>query len=237
MYRIPLHALKLNDQYLLVRNPVSYSLSLLSLVGLRATREGEATSNELLMAFPAGRRFHLDPVEQERCEQAFRELHQEHSPSTLLLGVHATAQACVQAMPEADLIYFLSHADATIDPLDPLSAAFLMADNGLLTARRVTELQLRATTTILAGCGSLQGRNSPTDDYLGFINSFILAGSQSVLGTLHTVLQEDIVPISTNLLQLVRETLTEYMRVPGRAEPKHWASFALYGDGSVTFDV
>ncbi|KAH8926869.1 hypothetical protein BT69DRAFT_923334 [Atractiella rhizophila] len=255
MYRIPLHALKLNDQYLLVRNPISYSLSLLSLVGLRATRarlEGETTSNELLIAFPAGRHFDPDPVEQERCEQAFRELHQEHSPSTLLLGVHATVQRCVHVMPKADLIYLLSHADPTIDRLDPLSAAFLMADNGLLTARRVTELQLGATTTILAGCRSLQGRNSPTDDYLGFINSFILAGSQSVLGTLHKVLQEDTVPISTSLLrkirlsrglgvksmaELVRETLTEYMQVPGRAEPRHWASFALYGDGSVTFDV
>ncbi|KAH8916881.1 hypothetical protein BT69DRAFT_1339672 [Atractiella rhizophila] len=253
IYRIPLHALRLKEQYLLERNPVSYSLSLLSLVGLRATQarlEDEATSNELLIAFPAGRCFDPDPVEQERCEQAFRELHQEQSPSTLLLGAHATVQRCLQAMPKADLIYCLSHAEPTMDRLDPLSAAFLMADNGLLTARRVTELQLRATTTILAGCRSLQGQNSSTDDYLGFINSFILAGSQSVLGTLHKVLQEDTVPISTSLLrkirlsrgleaksmaELVRETVTEYMKEPGRAEPKHWASFALYGDGSVTF--
>ncbi|MEU4514506.1 CHAT domain-containing tetratricopeptide repeat protein [Nonomuraea wenchangensis] len=126
-------------------------------------------------------------------------------------------------------------AEVVSDPLDPLGAGVRLAD-GVLTARRLMSLRVRARLVVLTGCAGGPG----TGDGLTVLGqAFLHAGARAVLLTLWPPAAE----ITRALLRdlhtrtragadpagALREGVLALRELYGATEPELWAPYALLG--------
>ncbi|MEV0627269.1 CHAT domain-containing protein [Nonomuraea wenchangensis] len=126
-------------------------------------------------------------------------------------------------------------ADVVHDPRDPLGAGVRLAD-GVLTARRLMSLRVRARLVVLTGCagGPREGDGLAT---LG--QAFLHAGAHAVLLALWPPAAEITRALLRDLhgrtragadpAQALREGVLSLRELYGAAEPELWAPYALLG--------
>ncbi|MGW5159604.1 CHAT domain-containing protein [Nonomuraea wenchangensis] len=126
-------------------------------------------------------------------------------------------------------------ADVVNDPRDPLGAGVRLAD-GVLTARRLMSLRVRARLVVLTGCA---GGPHSGDGLAALGEAFLHAGARAVLLTrwppaaeitrallrdLHTRTRAGADPA-----QALREGVLALRELYGATEPELWAPYALLG--------
>jgi hypothetical protein len=230
LHAVPLHALTLDGEPLLARNPVVHAPSLTVLRHCLARRhpDGARIGAAALLGNPAGDRGQAGAL--------VAELGRRFGAAPLLEG-EVTRAAFARAAADADLVHF--HGHARHDRADPLASRLELAD-GWMTARDVFELRgLRAELVVLAACESAASVVRTGDEPLGLIPAFLFAGARSVLATLWPVHESsaalgmrgfyDALDEGADRAGALRRAMLAVRADPRFSTPYHWAPFVLHG--------
>lgn len=233
LHVLPLHALEIDSQPLLARNPVVYCPSL-SVMRLCLARQREATRN------PASALFG-DPNGDLPDAAALMSHLEKLLSAGALIGKDVTRATFVQAISSCDLIHFQGHA--VHKPSQPLDSFLSLADCHF-TARDIFGLpKLKAEFVTLAACESATSAIATGDEPLGLIPAFLYAGGNSVLATLWKV-HETSAALTMRLFydmladqdkpvdkaSALRRAMLAVRATPGFESPYFWAPFVLQGN-------
>jgi CHAT domain-containing protein/tetratricopeptide (TPR) repeat protein len=233
LYALPLHALEIDGEALLARNPVAYAPGF-SVLRHCLMRRRKSTQRRTAAVFgnPSG-----DLAE---AAKLVGELSLNFGVTPLLEG-EVTRATFAGAIAERDIIHFQGHAEYDRDA--PLNSRLMMAD-GRLTASDIFALPgLQAELVTLAACESAVSEITTGDEPLGLIPAFLYAGAGAILATLWRVNQTSTAQLmkrfyeplagegtTIDKAQALRESVMNIRRTPGFESPYHWAPFVLYGD-------
>jgi len=120
------------------------------------------------------------------------------------------------------------------------------ADDGLLTASEISQLDLDADWVLLSACNTAAGEAAGAEGLTGLAKSFFYAGARSLLAS-HWPVRDDLAAIlssetvaleiadgSLSRAQALRQTMIAVRNDPEddtAAHPSSWAPFMLVGDG------
>lgn len=135
---------------------------------------------------------------------------------------------------QADLLHLACHGRFRAD--SPLFSA-LYLDGGALTADQVQQLQLRARLVVLSACETGLGEPGATDEGVGLVRAFLMAGARQVMASPWAV---DDAASADFMAAFYRRwaagqpadaALADAQRAlrAQRPHPAHWAAFRLYG--------
>lgn len=242
MYRLPMGALLGPDGEPWIHehaHTYAPSISLLPRFQ-RSSHDLESTmtrSNELL-AFVAP-----EPYQRELSftRENFTEITKFYDLSQVFDGSDAKVETLQRLGNTADVLYFGTHAEASID--DPFESYLALVtddpDDHRFCVPEIYSLELDATLVVLAACETGLGVIA-SDGVLGFSRAFLWAGASSLLMTLWPVGQEQSLgqmyefheawrtPSQSKAAALRQMQLAEYRAYPD--QPNRWASYVLYGD-------
>jgi hypothetical protein len=238
LHYLPLHALRLEGQYLIERNPVLYgpSASVLRLCQQRRknsangqpARSVAAVFGDALGDLPFAR------GEAERVAELFGVVP--------WLGDRVTVDAFRAASLGADIVHIAGHA--RFEARQPLDSGLRLAGDHLLTAREIfAEPQgLHAHLVTLSGCETGVNEHRPGDELIGLTRALLFAGTPSVLVSLWRVADNSTAFLMEHFYRLLREhpdmfkvdALRQAM-LATKGQPHwdsfyHWAPFVLVGD-------
>src|SRR6185295_5111714 len=167
---------------------------------------------------------------------------------TLLLDAAAT-ETNFKAQPLEDfrVIHLAVHGVA--NPQFPDRAALVLGnskasdDDGLLQAREIRELTLRADLVILTACDTGNGKLLGEEGIASLERAFLYAGARSVVASLWTADDTFTIALMKRLYRhlvagsdegsALRQAKLDLLKEFGdQALPVYWAGFTLVGDGS-----
>ena len=157
-----------------------------------------------------------------------------------LTGDKATKEAILPLLTQAELIHFATHGlldDFGTDIPGALALAPSEQDDGLLTAREILDLKLKAQLVVLSACDT--GRGEITGDgVIGLSRSLITAGVPSIVVSLWSVPDAPTAQLMTefyrqmqqnhNKARALREAMLTTMKQ--HPNPVDWAAFTLIGE-------
>lgn len=148
------------------------------------------------------------------------------------------------------IVHFAGHG--FIDELRPFRSALLLSqssdpeDDGILQARELYDLQLKANLVILSACKTAAGTLEKAEGVLGLTRIFFFAGARSVLSSLWSIGDRSTVDfmkifyqfLSTgkSKAQALRLTKLE-MKKTAYSHPYYWAQFVLSGEPFSPIDM
>lgn len=158
-------------------------------------------------------------------------------------GAGATKTEVVSRMSGARYVHLATHG--ILDDKRGFASAIALApsaaDNGLLSADEIADLQLQAELVVLSACNTGRGRITG-DGVIGLSRSFISAGAPSVLVSLWSVPDTPTALLMTEFYknlgkqhgkaQALRLAMLTTMRE--YPEPLNWAAFTLIGESDPT---
>ena len=164
--------------------------------------------------------------------------------SIVLTGTTATKQAFLAGSQNARYVHLAAHAG--LNDRDPMASfiAFGTASgtaasgDGILTARDVMDMHLRADLVVLSGCDTALGAARPGEGMIGMGWALAVAGaSGSVLSywKIDSAVSKDFMVALYQRLATappaaaLREASLEIMKTPGHRHPFYWAPFTLWG--------
>ncbi len=240
LHYLPFQALRLDNQYLIERHPVSIAPSISIAIKL-AQRMPNTAANLLAFGNPA-----INPdvaIPLPGAEREVQEISQEFPGAKLFFREQANKNNFVQFAPKSPLVHIAAHAVA--DTLDPLHSKVLLADeNGqpnYLEAKDVLAMNLGNIAMVaLSACESGLGRVENGDEVLGFTRSFLSAGASTLLASLWQVSDDATETLMTTLYtdlasgsevqDAMRHAQRQVMANPKTSHPYFWAPFNLIGN-------
>ena len=241
LHFIPLHALPLDDEPILLRHPIVYAPSSSVIIGLHKKQKQTLRSCVALGVGMSAEQeesaeFSEDEIEfiKELFEGEARAVAAKYA-GQVFTGSNATKKSFGE-ISEADVLHFSCHG--YFNAADPLSSGLLMFD-GTLTARDLFGMRLRSEMVVLSACETAFSERSLGDELIGLIRSFLYAGSRSVVASLWRVDAQSTRDLmvrfhsfvqaghdratALQLAQLAIADRSEYMH------PYYWAPFVLVG--------
>ncbi len=173
--------------------------------------------------------------------------------SKLLLGNNANEENIKKLdLKKYDVISFATHAEVAGE-FDDFNEPFLVMtppetgseiNDGLITASEISELDLNTKLIILSACNTASKENKYSEGFTGLINSFFIAGTDSVIATHwpvedkagYLLMSETLKKIINNNFstsEALRETKLEF--IDGKygeefKKPFYWAPYILIGN-------
>ena len=248
LHELPLHALLLEDRYVVQRHPVFYapSLAVLSYVAGRTPSHrrrifalGRPAFGPTKVATVRGEQFDDLPATEAEVKAIAALFGPE---ADVALGAGATEQRVRASISEARFLHFATHGLLQWD--QPLFSGLLMSphgtDDGILEAREIMTFDLDADLVVASACQTARGQLSDGEGILGLSRAFLMAGARSVVVSQWRVADESTARLMTEFYTKVREgqSLPEALRAAelsligsggSLAEPFHWAPFILIG--------
>lgn len=269
LWELPFQALQDDTRFLIEEKAVFYTPSLGVLREMkghqRAEKQGEGASAPNLLAFAnpslgdaAAQRAALN-----QRGKKLTPLPEAESEARQLAGLYGTRQSTVyvggdareeRAKSEAGnfrVLHFATHG--FLDDANPMYSYLVLAqgaggqEDGILEAREIIEMDLRADLTVLSACDTALGRFGAGEGVIGLTWALFVAGSPTTLASQWAVESAGtsrlMVEFHHNWLEANRESAS----VPAMAaalrkaelallsdqkfrHPYYWAGFALIGD-------
>lgn len=245
LHYLPFQALRVDDQYLVQRNPLSVAPS--ASIALRLAARGSASPRMLAFGNPLVSPAVADPL--PHAEQEVRAITALFPrPETYFLQ-DATRARFVEQAPKARLVHVASHA--RVDLADPMHSEILFADIGgrtnFLEARDVIGLDLHDVALVtLSACESGLGKVSNGDEALGFTRAFLSSGVSSLVASLWPVPDRETEKLMQTLYGQLRDGQSAQRALqagqqavianPATSHPFYWAAFNLVGDWRLTVE-
>ncbi len=171
-------------------------------------------------------------------------------PSKVLVGAAATeANFKSQELSAYRVIHLAVHGVSS--PQFPDRAALVLGnsaasgEDGLLQAREIRDLDLRADLVVLSACETGNGKLLGEEGIASLERAFLLAGAKSVIASLWTAddtytialmkrMYQHLVDGSDKGTALQQAKLDLLKEFGDQALPVYWAGFTLVGDGSTS---
>jgi CHAT domain-containing protein len=246
LHRLPLHALAVDDQALIERNPVIYtqSLSMLRLCVLSAQRRDPTKPFKPLIVEAL-------PEDAYRPPLSFA----KSLKTTVLRDKPLTQLTFLAQVADTDLLHF--HGHVGFHEQEPLEHFLELRYLQKVTARDIFDLRLGGGAHVtLIGCQSGRAGFSASDDLMGLSTAFHYAGASSIVSTLWKIVNHDGVEFSEafyealwkqvsdvanekekggkvllNLATAMREAVMKVRQneYGSLKAPYHWAGLVLHG--------
>ncbi|MGZ8491839.1 MAG: CHAT domain-containing protein, partial [Gemmatirosa sp.] len=239
LHYVPMHALHVEGEPLIVRNPVCLAPSASVLeycrvaLGGRRVTSGAGSAPALVVGDPRG------DLPSARAEAAA--VGRLLGVAPMLTGA-ATLHAVRARLRDAALIHFAGHAYFAHGR--PMHSGLRLADGEVLTAETLLGERLRASLVTLSGCETGVSEQHPGDELLGLTRALLHAGVPRVVVSLWRVADASTAFLMERYYAALcddppagaAEALRRAM-LATRAEPRWrsmycWAPFTLVGDWS-----
>jgi len=249
MHRIPLHALKLDGDVLIQRNPIIYCSSLVALKAAFQSRKrhesrGEGPSQEsrdLKKCWKAS--LFGNPFQSGN--RALQSLSNKLKVQPYTGDSFTASNFRSEISSGLDLLHFHSHADF-IDK-DPLKQCLIFEDDEPFTINDIYDLPLapRPYHATLLACGSGMSKTNISHDVVGLVPAFLYSGASSTVSTLwkfddadaavfsdlfYSAFDEALCGEEEIRIDLAKALQTAVLAMRKRSPALyHWAPFVLHG--------
>jgi CHAT domain-containing protein len=154
--------------------------------------------------------------------------------SHVFVGPHASVRNLCRYAPEADVIHLACHAQFRTD--NPLFSALHLMD-GTLTVESTEALRLQAATVVLSACETALADHGGSDERVGLVRAFLLAGASRVVASLWPVDDEITTHFMAHFYAAMRhgQSAAAALRAAQNEVKQHhphpffWAAFTLHG--------
>ncbi|CAN5882533.1 CHAT domain-containing protein [soil metagenome] len=170
----------------------------------------------------------------------------------VFIGTEASEKTFRRLAPTYATIHLATHG--VLDNRQPLYSHLLLTktegdpeNDGLLEAREIMNLDLRADLAVLSACETANGKIAPGEGVMGMSWAFFVAGSRSMLVSQWKVNSASTSEVMVNFYQALkseenhscgkkasalRKTALKTMKDPRYRHPFYWAGFVMIGDGN-----
>jgi CHAT domain-containing protein/Tfp pilus assembly protein PilF len=258
LWNLPFQAMmSSNDQFLLEAHALYYAPSLSVLRELKANRRSNRSAPGNLIAFGnpvigknEKRNEEFCPLPEAETEE--NSIARSFSPTErrVLIGREATEKSFRTLAPAYSTIHLATHG--VIDNRQPLYSHLLLTktegdveDDGLLEAREIMNMDLRADLAVLSACETANGRIREGEGVVGMSWAFFVGGTRSML-----VSQWKVNSASTSQLMIgfyealesanklstskkaaaLQRAALKLLKGRQYRHPFYWTSFVLIGD-------
>ena len=175
------------------------------------------------------------------------------SRSEVFVGADATEERAKSEMTRFRILHFATHG--ILDGINPLYSNLVLSqsasdpgEDGLLEAREIMEMRLKADIAVLSACQTGGGRVSRGEGVIGMSWALFMAGCPTTV-----VSQWDVETTSTAKLMVefhkallatnrnsehirgsaeaLRQAALKVLKTPGYSHPFYWAAFIVIGAG------
>lgn len=224
VHYLPLHALRYNGEYLIVKYKIAYSPSA-SVISYCQNKRRDKKQSCLSLGV-------VFEEEASRVAEIFKE------NSFVYKGPHVTKNLIEKESKGKDIIHFSCHG--FFHPQIPVKSGLVLAKNEILTVEDIFQLELDTNLVTLSACQTGINEQKPGDDLVGLTRSFIYAGTPSIVVSLWSVSAGCTIELmekfysylkggKTKVESLQRAQL-DIMKNPKYSHPYFWAPFILVGD-------
>jgi len=169
--------------------------------------------------------------------------------SKVFIGREASEKSFKALAPTYPIIHLATHG--VLDNRHPLYSHLLLTktegdpeNDGLLEAREIMNMSLRADLAVLSACETANGRISPGEGVMGMSWAFFVAGTRSMLVSqwkvnssstselmvgFYKALEPDPNHIKTKKPNALREAALGLLKDRRYRHPFYWAGFVLVG--------
>ncbi len=229
---LPLHALSLNGEYLINRNPVSWTPSLSILRHSRARTTSNASAKGIVFGQPV-----VDSADTHTYAQRLAKARDYD----YVAGENVVPSRLADALQNHKVVHFNGHA--VFDRDDPMASHLRLANEQRFTVRDAFALRKVAARLVsLGACESSVARQLPGDEPYGMVAALLQAGVPTIIGSLWKVRdkttglmmetfyevlasQSDISPA-----EALRQAIIALQTNPDYAAPYYWAGMIMSGD-------
>lgn len=237
LHDLPLHTLRLGEDYLISRNPVFYSFSASVLAhtlkrNLKRNRHRTSDFSAGQVAVFGDSRHNLPQsrIEAETIASRFGV-----RPA---LGEEVTREVFLGALAQTNLLHFAGHGAASA--ADGFDNQLSLAGNESLRASDIFEVSCQTELVTLSGCETGLNQRQRGDELVGLVRAFLLAGAGTLLVSQWRVgddaTRQLLITFYEALISGVSkaEALQQAMAKSRHLAPErsfyYWGSFALVGD-------
>ncbi len=271
LWELPFQALMSKpNRFLIEESAIAYAPSLSVLLEMQTLRRTETATikadNFMLLAFgnPTLGKLTVERARAARgsggeplaplpeTEDEVKKLAQIYGPSRsrVYTRVEAREERAKKEIGKFSIIHFATHG--VLNDTNPMYSYIVLSqgepgEDGLLEAREITKLDLRANMVVLSACETARGRFGAGEGVIGLTWALFVAGSpatvvsqwkvdsivtKELMLNFHSNLKAEIdKPTSRNRkAKSLRAAAISLMRTPEYRHPFYWASFLLVGD-------
>lgn len=177
-------------------------------------------------------------------ETEVREIAKFYPKNKVVIGKDATEKFWQTNAANYRILHLATHGLS--DSEKPLySHVLLSADatqDGLIEAREISEMDLRAEMVVLSACETARGREIDGEGMIGLAWSFAAAGTPTILASNWKVDSSATADLMIDFYstlnknpelskaEALQKAILKKLENPNTKEPFYWAGFALYGD-------
>ncbi len=175
------------------------------------------------------------------------------SRCAVFVGADATEDKAKAEMTRYRILHFATHG--ILDGANPLYSHVVLSppasgsnEDGLLEAREIMKMSLKADLTVLSACQTARGRVSRGEGVIGMSWALFVAGCPSSVVSQWSVESDSsarlMIEFHRALLSsnsdsghfrgaaaAMREAALKMIKLPNRSHPFYWAGFIVVGDG------
>jgi CHAT domain-containing protein len=244
LHSIPMHALWIQGEPLILRNPIVYCASLTTFFQCwqrAAERKSGANGKTVLAVYEKSLHNQFIPQEQARIYKTALNLGTSIK-ARVFKGKQVVRSTFIDEIQSSCLIHF--HGHCLFQEAILTDQSIVLAD-GNYSVKEVFDIKLQAPHITLVACDSASQGIAVGDEPLGLVTALLCAGASSVIGTLWitpsrtgrefsehfyaSINATDTSEEITNLAMALRKAVIALRRNPRTRHPYHWASFVLHG--------
>lgn len=171
------------------------------------------------------------------------------STSRILIGTNASKKVFRSEASKYNMIHLATHG--ILDDTSPMYSRLIMAraaddpnDDGLLEAREIMQLDLKANLVVLSACQTARGRVGAGEGMIGMSWAFFVAGVPTMVASqwkvdsastaklmidFHKRLKDETTTRAQNKSTALQQAALNLMRDPRYRHPYFWAGFVMIG--------
>lgn len=230
LHDLPFHALLVDGQPLIMRNPVCYNNSLTTWAYLNSKpKPGKEARKATVFGKPG------DDLKASSTEADFVA---KQLGTRAIKGEEVTKQALLEGLRTSDVLHFAGHG--SFEKWSGFLSAISLHDKETLTAEEIMNEKIIGELIVLSACDTGLHINYPGNEQVGLVPAFLSAGASSVMASLWPVIDEEAnqffelfyAKLSTGRPKIIalQETMIDMMELDGYDHFYHWGSFILYGN-------
>lgn len=247
LWQLPFQALApAADRYWIEQASIFYapSLSVLAeMVGRHSARRSASAPTLLAMGNPAAAGAALPEAEAEVA--ALREIYGAAN-SRIYVGEQANESVFKRQAGRYTVLHIAAHAE--LDDRNPMYSHLALArgpedahEDGMLEAREMMDLDLKAELVVLSACETARGRVGMGEGLIGMTWALFIAGSPATIATSWKIDSASAARFTVELHRglkqgqsraaALRRAALVVMKLPGYQHPYYWSAFSLVGQG------
>jgi CHAT domain-containing protein len=252
LWDLPFQALQTApNKYLIETTALSYAPSLTALSEMSKKNKGKKFDEATLLAFGNPTVFmseSLEPLpEAERLVTVLGKVYVTNR-SKIFVGSEAREETAKLETPKYRIVQFAAHG--ILNDVSPMYSHIVLAqkaenpaEDGLLEAWEMKDLNLNTDLVILSACETARGRVSSGEGVIGMSWALFIAGAPTTVASQWKVesssTTELMLEFHRQLLQgkniskaeALRRASLKLMKIPNYKHPSYWAGFVMVGDG------